>query len=74
MGTFELHNTTKKSYNFRKGQSIGIIDLRSLGYFNVSHTTLSLNIAAEFDFMQLQEVCDNYNKLTDYINKKNQET
>ena len=74
MGTFELHNTIEKSYYFRKGRPIGIIDLRSLGYFNVSHITLSFNLAAEFDFMQLQEVCDNYNKLIDYINKKNQET
>ena len=49
--------------------AIGILDLRSIGYFRITHNELQLSLK-QFSFARLDEICDTYNKMVDTHNTK----
>ena len=46
LGLIKMLNSTNKPLSFNKEEAIGIIDIRSIGYYNVQHSTLQYNLSA----------------------------
>ena len=53
-----------------KDQFIGILDVHSIGYFNVTMEQFRSSLLSNYQFKSLHYLCDSYNQLIDDINKK----
>ena len=47
LGILDMVNTTKKPMVFCRNNSIGIVDIRSLGFYNIRHSTLQYNLSIQ---------------------------
>ena len=57
---------TKNSWEtiiFDKKASIGILDLRSLGYYKIKQGVLQQNLDKYYHFEEMNRICANFNKL-----------
>ena len=54
---------------YDKNDSIGILDLRSLGYFHISHTSLERSLAPSCTFMDIQTWCREFNTHSAHIDQ-----
>ena len=53
-----------------KDQVIGILDVRSIGYFNFTMEQFRSSLLSNYQFESLHYQCDSYNQLFDDINEK----
>ena len=44
MGVLDIVNTTQMPISFTREEALGIVDIRSLGYYNVKHSTLQYSL------------------------------
>ena len=51
-------------------QMLGVIDLRSLGYYKIKQGVLQQNFNHMYHFETAHEVCDQFNKLIDTCSEK----
>ena len=61
-----MHETV----TFDPTQMLGIIDLRSLGYYKIKQGVLQQNLNHMYHFESANEVCDQFNRLIDTLRKK----
>ena len=54
---------------FDPTQMLGIIDLRSLGYYKIKHGVLQQNPSHIYHFESAHKVCDQFNRLIDMLRK-----
>ena len=55
---------------FDPTQMLGIIDLRSLGYYKIKQGVLQQNLNHMYLFESAHEVCDQFNRLTNTLRKE----
>ena len=55
---------------FNPAQMLGIIDLRSLGYYKIKQGVLQQNLSHIYHFESVHKVCDQFNRLTDMLRKE----
>ena len=60
-----MHETV----TFDPTQMLGIIDLRSLGYYKIKQGVLQQNLNHIYHFESAHEVCDQFNRLIDTLRK-----
>ena len=53
---------------------IGIIDLRSLGYYKIKQGVLQQNFSCMYHFESVNTVCDQFNRLINTLRKEEEET
>ena len=53
---------------------LGIVDIRSLGYYNISHQTFSNNLSSIYEFECLAKLCNQYIEIVNKINSANKDT
>ena len=46
----DIINTSNKVLHFYRDKAMGIIDIRSLGYYTISHCVLEYNLSSDFTF------------------------
>ena len=68
--TLDIANNSRETIIFDKKTSIGILDLRSLGYYKIKQGMLQQNLDKYYQFEEMNRVCVNFNKL---MEKKRQE-
>ena len=68
--TLELTNGTKEILIFDTQTVIGILDLRSIGYYRIKQGVLQQNLSKYYQFQAASDICDVYNKVIDEINRK----
>ena len=49
---------------------LGVIDLRSLGYYKIKQGVLQQNLSHIYHFESVHEVCDQFNRLIDMLRKE----
>ena len=47
LGVLDLVNTSKTTMIFSSDSALGIVDIRSMGYFNIQHATLQYNLSKQ---------------------------
>ena len=55
---------------FNPTQMLGIIDLRSLGYYKIKQEVLQQNLSHVYNFESAHEVCDQFNRLISTLKKE----
>ena len=68
--TFKVKNDTHKTVTFNPTQMLGIIDLRSLGYYKVKQGVLQQNVSHIYHFESAHKVCDQFNRLINMLRKE----
>ena len=66
----EFTNNTKETIIFDKRTSIGILDLRSLGYYKIKQGVLQQNLDKYYQFEEADKICADFNRI---IEKQRQE-
>ena len=67
---FTVTNSTHKTVIFNPTQILGIIDLRSLGYYKIKRGVLQQNISHAYNIESAHEVCDQFNRLINTLRKE----
>ena len=68
--TLDITNNTKEIIIFDKKTSIGILDLRSLGYYKIKQGVLQQNLNTYYQFEDANKICTDFNRI---IQKQRQE-
>ena len=67
--TFNVKNDTHETVTFNPTQMLGIIDLRSLGYYKIKQGVLQQNLSHMYHFEPAHKVCDQFNRLINMLRK-----
>ena len=68
--TLDITNNTRETIIFDKRTSIGILDLRLLGYYKIKQGVLQQNLNKYYQFEDANKICTDFNRL---IEKQRQE-
>ena len=63
--TLDITNNTRETVIFDKKMSIGILDLRSLGYYKIKQGVLQQNLNKYYQFEETDKVCAEFNKMVE---------
>ena len=53
---------------------IGIVDIRSLGYYKIKQGILQQNLSRYYRFEEATKLCEYFNKFVDMLKKKREQT
>ena len=59
----DITNNSRETIIFDKKMSIGILDLRSLGYYKIKQGVLQQNLDKYYQFEEMNRICVDFNKL-----------
>ena len=68
--TLYITNNTRETLIFDRKTVIGILDLRSLGYYKIKQGVLQQNLNKYYHFEDANRVCKAFNKMVEMIRKK----
>ena len=68
--TLDMTNNTRETVIFDKKTSIGILDLRSLGYYKIKQGVLQQNLNKYYQLKVVDKICADFNRI---IEEKKQE-
>ena len=68
--TLKVKNDMHETMTFNATQMLGIIDLRSLGYYKIKQGVLQQNLYHIYHFESAHKVCDQLNRLIDMFRKE----
>ena len=58
---------------FDPKEMLGIIDVRSLGYYNIKQVTLQQNLSKYYRFQRANTLCEQFNKFVNTLKKERQQ-
>ena len=61
--TLNITNNTRETIIFDKRTSIGILDLRSLGYYKIKQGVLQQNLDKYYQFGEVDKICVEFNRI-----------
>ena len=70
----KVTNSTHETVTFVPKEMLGIIDLRSLGYYKVKQGVLQQNLSCMYHFESASMVCDQFNRLINTLRREEEET
>ena len=68
--SLDIVNNTKKTVIFNPNQILGILDLRSLGYYKIKQGVLQQNLSKNYHFESVEKLCEEFNVI---INERKKE-
>ena len=71
---FKVTNSTQDTVTFDPKEMLGIVDLRSLGYYKIKQGVLQQNLSYMCHFESTNTVCDQFNRLINTLRKEEEET
>ena len=71
---FKVTNSTHEMVTFDPKEMLGIVDLRSLGYYKIKQGVLQQNLRCMYHFESVNKVCDQFNRLINILKKEEEET
>ena len=66
---FKVTNSTHELVTFDPKEMLGIIDLRSLGYYKIKQGVLQQNLSCMYHFESTNKVCDLVQQINKYLEK-----
>ena len=70
---FKVTNSTQEKVTFKPEDIVGIVDLRSLGYYKIKQGVLHQNLSQYYDIESVETVCDQYNRLINTLREEETE-
>ena len=65
-----LTNITQDTVTFDPKEMLGVVDLRSLGYYKIKQDVLQQNLSCMYHFESTNTVCDQFNRLINTLRKE----
>ena len=65
--TLDITNNTRETLIFDKKTTIGILDLRSLGYYKIKQGVLQQNLNKYYYWEEVDKVCEEFKKMVETI-------
>ena len=66
----KVTNSTQEKVTFDPADMVGIVDLRSVGYYKVKQGVLQQNLSQLYHIESANAVCDQFNKLVNTLRKE----
>ena len=70
---FKVMNSTHEMVTFDPKNVLGIVDLRSLGYYKIKQGVLQQNLSYMYHFESASKVCDQFNRLINTLKREEEE-
>ena len=68
--TLKVTNNTHETVMFDPTEMVGILDLRSLGYYKIKQDVLQQNISKHYHFEPADTVCEHFNRFVNLLKKE----
>ena len=72
--TLDITNNMKETLIFDKKTTIGILDLRSLGYYKIKQGVLQQNLNKYYHFEEANTVCEEFNKMVEMVRQEEKDS
>ena len=69
----DIVNKSANTMIFRPEELIGVIDLRSLGYYKIKQGILQQNLSRYYRFEKLEKLCEYFNKFVNTLKKEREQ-
>ena len=69
----DIVNKGKDTMIFRPEEMIGIIDLRSLGYYKMKQGILQQNLSRYYRFKKVEKLCEHFNRFVNTLRKEREQ-
>ena len=69
----DIVNKSKDTMIFKPEEMIGIIDLRSLGYYKIKQGILQQNLRRCYKFEKVEQLCEYFNKFVNTLKKEREQ-
>ena len=66
----DITHSNSKTLILNPEEAIGILDLRSLGYYKIKQGLLQQNLSRYYKFESAEEVCNQFNNLINTLKKE----
>ena len=66
----DIKNTGKEAMILRPKEMIGIVDIRSLGYYKIKQGILQQHLSRYYRFEEAEKLCEYFNKFVDTLKKE----
>ena len=66
----KIKNKTNETITFSRTDMMGIVDLRSLGFYKIKQEVLQEHLSRHYHFELADDVCDQYNRLVNLLRKE----
>ena len=66
----KIKNNTHETVTYGKTNMMGIVDLRSLGFYKIKQEVLQEHLSRHYHFELADDVCDQYNRLVNLMRKR----
>ena len=70
----DIKNAGKDTMILRPKEMIGIVDIRSLGYYKIKQGILQQNLSRYYRFEEAKKLCEYFNKFVDTLRKEREQT
>ena len=66
----DIKNIGKETMFLKLKEMIGIVDIRSLGYYKIKQSILQQNLSRYYRFEEVTKLCEYFNKFVDTLKKE----
>ena len=73
MAVLDIVNNSTETMVFRPEEMLGIVDLRSLGYYKIKQGILQHNLNKYYRFERAEKLCEYFNKFVDTLKKEREQ-
>ena len=70
----KIKNKTHKTITFGKKDMMGVVDLRSLGFYKIKQEVLQEHLSRHYHFELADDVCDQYNRFVNLMRKEEEKS
>ena len=70
----KIKNNTHETVTYHKTNMIGVVDLRSLGFYKIKQEALQEHLSKHYHFELADDVCDQYNRLVNLMRKEEEKS
>ena len=67
---YKITNKMCKTFTFDKMEMMGVVDLRSIGFYKIKQEVLQEHLNRHYHFELADDVCDQYNRLINLMRKE----
>ena len=74
VGFLDMTNNSSEHLISHKNKSLGVLDLRSIGYYKVKQNNIQHHLELYYEFRSLQALYEEFNKLTNNLRSEEQKS
>ena len=70
----KIKNKTHEAITFSRTDMMGVVDLRSLGFYKIKQEVLQEHLSRHYHFELADDVCDQYNRIVNLMRKEEEKS